>query len=69
MVDVPLGQSKTIELRYNLPENLTENYNLLIQKQAGINDTPVKIDIKLKNGAEENYDIILNKDFVLSDNK
>ena len=69
LVDVPLGQSKTIELRYNLPENLTENYNLLIQKQAGINDTPVKIDIKLKNGAEENYDIILNKDFVLSDNK
>ncbi|MCD6149213.1 DUF4012 domain-containing protein [bacterium] len=65
LVGVPLGQSKTIEVRYSLPENLKENYNLLIQKQAGINNMPVKINIKPNNGAEENYDIMLNKDFVL----
>jgi len=66
LVDVPLGQSRTIELRYILPKSVRENYNLLIQKQAGLNDTPVKINIKSKNGAEENYDIMLNKDFVLN---
>lgn len=69
LVGVPIGQSKTIELHYSLPENLAENYNLLIQKQAGINDTPVKINIKLKNGAEENRNIVLNEDFVLNNNK
>ncbi len=69
LVGVPLGQSKTIELRYSLPENLAENYNLLIQKQAGLNDVPVNINIKFKDGTEENHSVIFNEDFVLSELK
>jgi hypothetical protein len=37
---------------YTLPENVRENYKLLIQKQSGVGDVPVKINIKT---AEKEY--------------
>ncbi len=37
---------------YTLPENLRDNYKLLIQKQSGVGDVPVTINLKT---AEEEY--------------
>lgn len=65
IVAVPLGQSKTVEINYALPKELAENYNLKIQKQAGINDEPVAIHVIDKNGTKTNYENVLNSDFIL----
>jgi hypothetical protein len=57
LVSVKLGQSKTVELDYNLPKDMTsEDYNLLIQKQSGVSDIPGKVMIIEKNGKE----VVLN---------
>jgi len=57
-VFVPVGQSKTIELKYNLPERMKDGiYSLLIQKQSGVPELPVKISVRKADrsviGAEE----------------
>ena len=66
---IPLGQTKVVELEYTLPKELAGSYDLKIQKQAGLNDIPVKINILNLGGRSDSYDIILNNDFVLSDVK
>lgn len=61
IVTVKLGQSKTIELNYNLPKNITaEEYNLLIQKQSGVSKIPGKITIIDENSKVKTQEIILN---------
>jgi hypothetical protein len=64
LIKVPLGQSKTIEIVYSLPKDIKDNYDLKIQKQAGINDVPVKIQANGKS-----YDFTLNSDVILSEIK
>ena len=40
-VDVPIGETKTITLKYQLPQSVKNNdYHLLIQKQSGSGDLP-----------------------------
>ncbi|MDD5489594.1 MAG: DUF4012 domain-containing protein [Candidatus Moranbacteria bacterium] len=52
-VFVPIGEKKTITLKYSLPKEITgENYHLLLQKQSGSGDLPVKIDVRKKDGSE-----------------
>lgn len=65
IVDVPLGQSKTVEIQYTLSEKLVQNYNLQIQKQAGINNIPLKVSVIEKNGQKKDYDFVINKDIFL----
>ena len=37
--------------KYELPENMDkDNYKLLIQKQSGVGDVPVKVTVKTKDG-------------------
>jgi len=44
------GQTVGI-FKYELPENLDrENYRLLIEKQSGVGDVPVKVTVKTKDG-------------------
>jgi len=66
IVKVPLGQSRTVEINYTLPKEISHNYNLKIQKQAGINDEPVTIHFIGSDGNKTDYNDILNSDFVLN---
>ena len=50
-VDVVMGKEVNGMLKYELPDNFDKsNYRLLIQKQSGVDDTPMKIHIKTKDG-------------------
>jgi hypothetical protein len=50
-LDVVMGKEVNGMLKYQLPDNFDKNnYRLLIQKQSGVDDTPVKIHIKTKDG-------------------
>ena len=50
-VFVPLGQSKTITLKYELPETVRKNpYSLLLEKQSGAGEIPVEISVRKSGG-------------------
>lgn len=66
IVRVPLGTSKTVELNYTLPKQIADNYNLKIQKQAGLNDIPVAAHIIDKIGQKKDYSYIMNSDIILN---
>lgn len=59
------GQTEAV-ITYELPERFSnqEDYKLLIQKQSGVGDVPVKIHLKTKDG-EFNREEILEKDLRL----
>ncbi|MCX6765861.1 MAG: DUF4012 domain-containing protein [Candidatus Moranbacteria bacterium] len=69
IVKVPLGQSKTVELTYTLPENVKNEYDLKIQKQAGINDVPIQLHITDSSGIKNDYSFTINSDIVLNNQK
>ncbi len=85
LIKVPIGQTKTFEFRYTLPaspaspslggpnrgepKELKENYDLKIQKQAGINDMPVAAHIIYPDGNKKDFNVILNLDIILSEIK
>lgn len=62
LVNVPIGESKTIELKYQLPESVKENYNLFVQKQSGSGELPMDISVKKPNGSEVKVSEILRGD-------
>ena len=64
---VPLGTEKTVELEYTLPKGVNDFYDLKIQKQAGINDVPVKISIIDKDKKISEYNFMLNADLILGE--
>jgi len=52
IVHVLIGGETNARLKYELPADFDKNnYRLLIQKQSGVGDIPVKVTIK-KNGRE-----------------
>lgn len=62
LLHVLINRQTDIKLKYELPENVREgNYKLLIQKQSGVGDVPIKIHIKTKNG-EFDQQAVLKKD-------
>jgi len=64
-VDVLIGGQTEAFIKYELPENFPrEDYKLLIQKQSGVGDVPVKVHVKNHKG-EFNHDGILEKDLKL----
>lgn len=65
IVKVPIANSKEIQISYNLPESIRENYELMIQKQPGINDEPVAVHIKRENGLAEDFRYDLTSDLVI----
>lgn len=67
-VYVPIGEAKIITLKYNLPKEIVgENYNLLIQKQSGSGELPVKITLKKASGETKTINDVLvgDKNFSL----
>jgi hypothetical protein len=69
LVQVPLGTTKTVTFRYLLPEEFVvgeEDYDLLIEKQAGVNDVPVTVTVIGEDGGATERDTILNRPFVWS---
>lgn len=65
-VDVLIGGQTEGLIVYELPERFHSdgNYKLLIQKQSGVGDVPVKVHIKTADD-EFNYEGILEKDLKL----
>lgn len=52
-VDVPVGETKTIMLKYKLPQAVkNNNYRLLVQKQSGAGEIPFEISVKKPDGSE-----------------
>jgi hypothetical protein len=67
LVQVDIGEKKEMKFQYTLPEDVKENYNLLIQKQAGVEKIPTKITIIHENGEEEIIEHVLLEDQKLSE--
>lgn len=67
LVHVPLGTTKKVTWEYHLPETLSgDDYDLKIEKQAGVNDVPVTVTI-LRSSGTEKHAFKLNRPFVLSE--
>jgi Protein of unknown function (DUF4012) len=68
IVQVPLGTQKTLTYSYKLPQTIEtgEMYDLKIQKQPGMKNNPVKVEVKHKNGTVKKYQFNLERDVVLS---
>ena len=66
LVSVPLGTTRTVEIRYFLPVELkNESYDLKVQKQAGTKDVFYNVNI-IKNAFEKKtQNFILDSDMVL----
>jgi hypothetical protein len=63
MCHVLIGRETNATIKYELPENFdASNYRLLIQKQSGVGDIPVKVHLKTKDGKEYSQDQILDND-------
>lgn len=62
ILHVLIGGETNAMIKYELPENFNrENYQLLIQKQSGVENIPVKVRIKTNEG-EFNQEGLLAKD-------
>lgn len=61
--DVLIGGQTNAIIKYELPADFNkDDYRLLIQKQSGVGNIPVKVHLKTKNGKEYNQEQILNND-------
>ena len=60
-LDALIGRQTTAHFEYDLPISVKNDYRLLIQKQSGIGNIPVKIHLKTDKG-EFDYENILKKD-------
>lgn len=56
---VLINRGTNVRLKYELPESVREgSYKLLIQKQSGVGDVPVKIKVKTKDGEFTKEDVL-----------
>lgn len=59
IVHVIIGKETNGMIKYELPSEINENnYKLLIQKQSGVGDVPVRIHIKTKSGEYDQSQIL-----------
>ncbi len=56
-----IGRQTKAEIVYELPERVKENYKILIQKQSGVGEIPLKIKVKTKEGEFEK-EVIMKED-------
>ncbi len=67
LVKVPILSAHQVVLEYNLPDNIKdEPYTLLIQKQPGIKELPVEIEITTPNGKTKHIQETLLTDKVFN---
>lgn len=63
IAQVPLKESRTFKLTYTLSNDFKKMpYEILIQKQSGIKNIPIKLTLKKENGEIESRDLLLEKD-------
>jgi len=62
-ITIPAGEEKIIEFKYLLPKKLKDNYDILVQKQPGIDKIPIKYMIKNKEGQEYKLEKIIDRDW------
>lgn len=55
-------------IKYELPEHVRNGYKLLVQKQSGVGDVPIKILVKTDEG-EFRHEDVLKKDLILEFDK
>jgi hypothetical protein len=67
VVKVPLGTTKSTTVTYTLPDDVLQNYDLLIKHQPNIKpDTKVIVTLKTKDGVTTK-ELVLNRNTKLSD--
>jgi hypothetical protein len=63
IVHTIIGNETNAYIKYELPADLDrDNYRLLIQKQSGVGDVPVKVTVKTKDGTVSTQEQVLKKD-------
>jgi hypothetical protein len=68
IIYVPIATSKTVEINYDLPQSIREDYSLKIQKQAGLLDIPFFLHIINTDGHKKDFQYNLdNGEVVLGD--
>lgn len=55
---VLINRSTLVEIKYELPERFKDDYSLLIQKQSGVGDVPMKLRIKTADKVYEQEDVL-----------
>jgi hypothetical protein len=56
LMELPLGQTKTVEIKYEISDKINpENYQLKIQKQSGVGEIPTKVTLIKKDGKSQEY--------------
>jgi hypothetical protein len=66
-VFVPIGETRMYVFRYNFPKEAKKSvYSLLVQKQSGISELPVKISVKKADGTVFEAEEVLKEDKVFS---
>lgn len=67
LVHVPLGTTRSVTWNYVLLEDVdATDYDLLIEKQPGLNDVPVTVTVKGKDGTLTEKNFVLNRPVVWS---
>ncbi len=62
IIQIPLGATRTVTWKYNLPKDFSlETYDLLVEKQPGLNDVPVTVTVIDKAGEKTEKSFILNR--------
>jgi hypothetical protein len=63
ILHVVIGRETDAMIKYELPDNFTQDdYRLLVQKQSGVGEVPIKIHIKSKEGKEFDMENNLKSD-------
>jgi len=56
LMGLPLGKTKTVELKYEISDKINSNdYQLKIQKQSGLGEIPTKVTVIGKDGKSKEY--------------
>lgn len=68
LVKIPLGQTKTVGLTYDLPSSInSDTYSLLVQKQSGVGLVPGAVHVIDKNGVTKTYNFDLTGQWKLEE--
>ncbi len=67
IVQISLGATRSVTWNYVLPDDFdAADYDLLIEKQPGLNDVPVTITVKEKDGTVTEKSLVLNRPAIWS---
>lgn len=64
IVRVPIGTEKTIEIKYSLPISIKEDYNLKVQKQAGLDMVPMTFKLTNIDGTQAGFSQKMKNDIL-----